>query len=258
VGAPRRPLLLTYHAIEDGPAPLCIRPALFRHHVACIVASGRRTVTVSQLAAELGTDGGARELVALTFDDGTASAARVAAPLLMEAGLVATIFCVAGYLGRPGTWPSLPPQVAPLELAGAQELATLAAQGFELGSHGLTHAALGAAPAATVHHEVVVAKQELEAQTGADVTSFAYPYGSLPQGSGRAIVERTYEAACVGSNRVVGADADRFALPRIDAHYFRSPRRLGWLLDDRWPLYLGARRTGGRVRRWFASDFTPD
>ena len=42
--------MLTYHAIADGPPPLCVSAELFERHVEEIVASGAEVLTVTELA----------------------------------------------------------------------------------------------------------------------------------------------------------------------------------------------------------------
>ena len=39
-------LIVTYHAVERGPEPLCIDPAAFAEHAAVIAESGAETLTV--------------------------------------------------------------------------------------------------------------------------------------------------------------------------------------------------------------------
>jgi len=137
-------VILMYHAIEAGPRPLCIEPELFRAHAAAIAASGAASLTVSELEAALR----ARELpergVVITFDDGCESVAVNAAPVLAHHGLRATVFCVAGQLGATNDWPRRNPARHLFRLASAADLARLAGLGFEIGSHGYTHAALSA------------------------------------------------------------------------------------------------------------------
>ena len=62
----------------------------------------------------------------LSFDDGYASDMEIALPALLERGLSARFFPLAGKLGRPGY----------LTAAGVRELA---AAGMALGSHGMRH-----------------------------------------------------------------------------------------------------------------------
>ena len=54
----------------------------------------------------------------------------------------------------------------------------MAAAGIEIGAHGYTHADLGPiADRRLLRHEVVAAKDELEAALGRPVRYFAFPYG---------------------------------------------------------------------------------
>ena len=110
-------VVLTYHAVEDGPAPLCIDPELFRAQLDCLLEVGAEALTISGLAACLRDGTLPARAVALTFDDGCASVARTAAPLLAERGLTATVFCVAGHLGGQNDWPTQPNGMPSLALA---------------------------------------------------------------------------------------------------------------------------------------------
>ena len=172
-------LVLTYHAIEPGPPPLCIDSALFAAHVECIGESDATAVTVSQLADALRTGSLKRPLVAVTFDDGAASVARVAAPLLRARGVPATIFCVAGHIGGMNDW-STGRSGPSFRLARSEELIELADQGFEIGCHGMTHAPLREGLGVVLEDEIVAAQRLLEGEVGAPVRSFAYPYGATP------------------------------------------------------------------------------
>ncbi len=192
--------------------------------------------------------------VAITFDDGCASAVRVAAPMLAERGQKATFFCVAGYLGRTNEWPTQPGWVPRLALAGASELADVAAAGFEVGAHGFEHAPLDRADLALARQELEGAKDAIETSVGAAVRSFAYPYGLLPSTAARAQVEVLYGAACVGGPARVNPAADLLALPRVDIHYLRRPALLRRAVAGRIDGYLGARRLGARARRGLRND----
>jgi peptidoglycan/xylan/chitin deacetylase (PgdA/CDA1 family) len=249
-----RALILTYHRVDAGAPPLSVHPDLFRRQLDCIQQAGAAVVTVAELAAALRAGQLRNRTVALTFDDGAVSVPRVAALALAERGLRATVFCVADYLGRLGRWPTLPPGVPAFELASAEEIADLAAQGFEIGSHGVAHQPLHRATAAVLHDEVARSKELLHARTGAIVRSFAYPYGLLPSLDERRLVAAHYDAAVAGGNRTVSADDDVTALPRVDMHYFRSLRRLRALINGA-DGYLYARRVLAQTRRLARADF---
>jgi peptidoglycan/xylan/chitin deacetylase (PgdA/CDA1 family) len=244
-----RALLLTYHAVESGAAPLCVEPGLFARHLDAIAASGADVLTVRELAAALRGGCPPAHAVVVTFDDGYASVVANAAPLLRERRIAATIFCVAGRLGGDSAWPSQARWAAARPLAGAADLAVLVEAWWEVGSHGVQHDVLSDA------RELAESRALLEAATGADVKSFAYPYGVVPPGAADALAAAGYEAACAARAGVVDADADPFFLPRVDAHYVRDPRVLRAVLAGRAGPYLRARAAAARMRRLVRKDY---
>src|SRR5205085_3169302 len=170
-------LVVTYHAVEPGPSPICVDPDLFRRQLDELVGGGARSLTVRELGERLAAGTLPDRAVALTFDDGFASVVRTAAPLLRERGLTATVFCVAGHLGGRSDWATQPSGSPRLDLAGADELAKLAAAGFEIGSHSSTHMPLAGAGAEALRQELDDSRRRLEDAVGVEVTSFAHPYG---------------------------------------------------------------------------------
>ena len=248
-----RALILTYHAIEPGPAPLCIDPALFAAHLDCLVEARVRVVTLDRLLRELRAGPTTERAVALTFDDGFASVVDHALPLLTERGFPATVFCVAGHLGRDNDWPTQSPHVPRLALADAATLASVAGDRVEIGSHGIQHAPLGSVSDEVIRREIVDSRAALEDAVGTAVHWFAHPYGVAPGPRAREWLEANYAGACSSELRPLSVDADPFALPRIDAHYLRRPARLRRVLDGS-DVYLHARRAGSRLRRRLRAD----
>ena len=248
-------LILTYHAIEPGPAPLCLEPELFVEHLDLVAASGARVVGVTELGAAV-LEGGPREpLVAITFDDGFASVPETAAPMLLDRGLTATVYCVAGHLGGINDWPSAHAGGHSSRLATAEELREVSGAGLEIGSHGTSHAPLTVDDPTLLRREVVDSRSSLESALDTPVQSFAYPYGAGPSAAARRLVARTYGTACTTRIGAVGPRADLYALPRIDAHYLRSPSLLRRALDGSLGPYLLARRIGARARRAIRTDY---
>lgn len=242
-------LILTYHAIEEGRGPLFVDPDLFERHLDAIVESGASVLTVAELGAAIREDRLPERAVSITFDDGFASVAQTAAPLLLERGLSATVFCVGGWLGRTNDWPSQPRAIPRRPLATAAELAEAAAAGLEIGAHGMTHAPLSSVDERQLRHEVVAARVSLEGITGAQVGSFAYPYGVAGSHLVRDLVGRTYSAACTVELRAVSGNDGPLALPRVDVHYIRPVRLLRRAVEGSLGPYLGARSVGARMRR---------
>jgi len=246
-------VVLYYHQLGTEPSPLAVSPALFSEHLAVVAESGLRVVTAAELADAVREGSDVSDLVAITFDDGFAAAVSEAATRLAAAEMRATFFCVAGHLGGRSDWPSRLPD-APVEpLATADDLRTLAAGGHEIGSHGWTHAPLDGA--ADLERELVASRRALEDAVGAEVRTFAYPYGALPSAAAARVVAATYEAAYTTRIGRVSADSSRFELPRVDAHYVRDPRVLRRVLAGALDTYLGFRRLGSRTRRALRKDY---
>jgi peptidoglycan/xylan/chitin deacetylase (PgdA/CDA1 family) len=244
-------LVVTYHAVERGEGPLFVAPELFESHLDTIVRAGVETLTVADAAARLAAGLLPERGVTITFDDGLRSVYEHAAPLLRERGFPATVFCVAGKLGGESDWP--PADGPRLPLMSAQQVAALASDGFEIGSHGMNHVPLADAPPEVLHRELVESRAALERTAGVPVRSFASPYGSAPGDA--ALVARTYDAACTTRFGAVSAEASPLDLPRVDAHYLRRPDRLERALLDPQNLYLRARGLGARARRVVVKDY---
>lgn len=248
-------LILTYHAVEPGSTPLHVAPELLEEHLDCLVAAGAPVLTVTALAERIGQGNLDGPAVAITFDDGLASVAEQAAPLLAERGLVATIFCVPARLGGTSDWPSRAPGTPVFPLASAQDVATLAAAGWEVGAHGLEHDPLDQLPFDRLAAELAESRSRLEDAAGVAVRSFAFPYGVVPADARRALVAAGYDAACGGRLALVTQGSDPLDLPRVDAHYVRRPALLNGVLDGKLGTYLAARRFAARTRRAVRKDY---
>jgi peptidoglycan/xylan/chitin deacetylase (PgdA/CDA1 family) len=248
-------LVLTYHAIEPGDGPLHFDPSAFEAHLDTLLDAGATCVTASELLDRLQEGAVEPRTVAITFDDGIASVACAAAPLLAKRDMTATVFCVAGHLGGESDWPSAQPGAARLTLATVEELADLVRAGWEIGGHGMTHAPLAWGTPTLLERELIDAKALLEGELATRVRAYAYPYGARPSPAARSVVERTYDSAWTTALDLVRPRVDVYALPRVDAHYVRRPSLLRAALEGRLRPYLGARGVGARLRRVVRPDF---
>jgi peptidoglycan/xylan/chitin deacetylase (PgdA/CDA1 family) len=248
-------IILTYHSVEAGPAPLCVHPELFREHMDAVQRSGLEVLTVAELADRLRRRALTARTVTITFDDGFRSVAANAAPILRERGLRATVFCVAGRLGGASDWPSARPDTHAADLADELELAGLVAQGVEIGAHGVQHEPLVGTDARVLRDEIAGSRTLLEERLAVNVTSFAYPYGAGPSPAAAQLVADTFDAACTTVLSTVGQQSDRLALPRIDVHYVRRPERFQRLLAGSLGPYLTLRRVGAEARRLGRRDY---
>lgn len=238
--------ILAFHAVEDGPGPLCVPPRVFERQVAALAESGTTVLTVAELTRHLRSGTLPEKAVALTFDDGYESVHRFALPILSHYGFKATVLPVTAQLGRTNAWDAALGRSS-LRVLAPSQVVELASCGWEVGAHTHTHRSLAGAARDEVVAELAVANHVLEELLGIEVQSFAFPYGVFDAAS-RRIAADTYES-CLGIGAgLVGARSSIDVLDRVDAWYVRRPWQMRSLLHRRGRAYLALRRAGRRVR----------
>jgi peptidoglycan/xylan/chitin deacetylase (PgdA/CDA1 family) len=88
----------------------------------------------------------------------------------------------------------------------------------EIGAHTLTHPVLAELPVEQQQHEIGGSKQQLEALTGKEITSFAYPYGKknhYTRQTVQTVRDHGFACACSNFGGLVSRSSSRFALPRF-------------------------------------------
>jgi L-malate glycosyltransferase len=138
-------------------------------------------------------------LVAITFDDGYLDNATIAAPILRSMGLPATFFVSTDMIGSGRPFPhDVLQRRLPQQHMTWDDVRTLDAQGFEIGSHTCTHADMGRVPLDEAEREIRVSRERLESELGHPVGLFAFPYGHRGnmRRDTRAIAEREYKVCC--------------------------------------------------------------
>lgn len=240
--------VLTYHSLDDSGSVISVAPGVFRHQIESLRGWGYEGITLGRL---LDAWAGKAELparpVVLTFDDAFANFAEHAASVLLGHGFRATLFAVAGYCGAHNDWPTQPPGVPRLPLLSWDSLRDLAAEGFEIGAHTLTHPRLPDLPPAEAERELAAGRFALEDRLGREASTLAYPYGSV-DGPTRAAVAAHYRAACGVRLGTARPSSDRFELPRVDMYYLRDPRLFRLFPSWTGSLYLGLRSLGRACR----------
>lgn len=185
---PARELILTFHGL--GPAP-------------AEATDAERKVWVpvewfQEIAAALPPVG-----VVLAFDDGNASDAEQALPVLRRLGRSARFFVLAGRIDAPGH-------------LSAREIARLHAAGMTIGSHGLRHRDWRASSDGELQAELAGSRRVLEDLLGVPVREAACPFGSYDRRVLRAL-------RATGYRRVYNSDGGSASVrswltPRCTVH----------------------------------------
>lgn len=218
----RHPFVLCYHGVSPSPpradpAGLFVSSEQFRSHLELIEGRGYRLVTVSELWRRVRSGADASGYASITFDDGLAATVHTAMPLLAERGASATMFVITGLLG------AAHPRLAQERIATANELAELAAGGFELGGHTVDHPRLTDLPYEQALEQLRASRAALEDLLGAPVRTMAYPYGAFDQLTISAARQAGYEIACGCSGP---APWQPLALPREPVFPSTTPLQL--------------------------------
>jgi peptidoglycan/xylan/chitin deacetylase (PgdA/CDA1 family) len=235
------PILLFHEVLPDGLSPMpptAVTVSTLRAILQDFTARGYRAGT---LADALQPPGNPVKRLVLTFDDGTADFLDYALPVLQEFQCTATLFVVAGLVGGRRTWRdpastgAAPPPVPLLDAAGLRDLA---AAGFTIGSHSLTHRPLPSLSMTDAAAEVATSRYVLSDLLGQPVDWFAYPYAA----AGPATEALVWGAGYSGAGGGYHADHHRYYLTRIEAARF-SPAQLRLRTSG---LFQWTRRTARR------------
>lgn len=237
--------ILAFHAVEIGPGPLCLAPAVFARQVSALAEAGVVAFTVSELMARMHSGSLPSRAVAFTFDDGYESVHRHALPTLASQGYVATVLPVTSQLGGSNAWEPAG-RVPELRLLARSQVVELRSAGWEIGGHTHTHRPLPGLTPEEVASELGESKRRLEDLVGAEVRCFAYPYGRSDPLSRRMAAEIHESCLGIGTGLVTAA-SPRDQLERVDAWYLRQPWQLSRLHGRLGRGYLAVRRAGRAV-----------
>lgn len=218
------PILMYHHVIPAGQvhalAPFAVSHDLFSRQLDWLRRAGFRTITLEELFDAREKPGQRLKRtkpVVITFDDCPVTLLDHAVPELSRRGLTATFFAVAGKCGGHNDWDT--DNGAPeVQLMSGADLRTLADNGFEIGSHGLTHINLRTCQPERISRELRESRRILEETTGRTIRFLAYPYGEYPEGYAGYCREAGYTGAVSIFSRARDITEDRYCMRRILIH----------------------------------------
>ena len=247
-----RPTVLAYHAVvqsapESDPHCLAVLADVFAAQMDELAASGRVVPLSDVVSGRAG-----RGSVAITFDDGYRGVLEVAAPLLAERGLPATIFVPTGHLGERNRWDDLSDPA--FAIVRADELLALEALGVAVESHGHGHISYASSAALDIRADLDESTAVLSEALGRRPRYLAYPFGPCTHASQNVARLRGYEAAFTIDMRHAGQFAwGRVAVQPSDSLRLFRLKTSGWYAPLRFnpaaDLAAAATRPVRRLRR---------
>jgi len=224
--------ILTYHSIDHSGSVISTSPAVFERQMEALAACGVPVVPLDRVTE-------VRPSLALTFDDGYASFAELAVPLLLRYQFPATVFVVSGHCGGSNAW-SQPPFPS-LKMMSWKTLCGLPGDLVSLGAHTISHLNLTTLAGPHAAEEIHGSRAALEDRTGRAVPFFAYPYGAS-NAAVRGQVRNGFRMACGTTLRFLSEVEDACDLPRIDSFYLCETDRFRKFVSGRARGYLLLRR----------------
>lgn len=211
--------ILMYHAISPQALPTfqkySVTPESFTRQMNWLAFASYTPITLGRL---LDCRAGREQLpprpVIITFDDGYQKSARYAVPILSARGFTAVFYIVAGLVGKSTEWLRIERGLE-LPLMDWGEIRRLAGEGFEIGSHTLTHPRLTEIPEAECRRELGGARDLLEAELGREITHLAYPFGSFNSRVARLAAETGYRSAATVEIGFARGEMSPFGLARV-------------------------------------------
>lgn len=217
IGSARRAPRLTilyYHAVASRHA------ASFERQMAYL--KDHANVVPADHAGPLAAD---RPNVAITFDDAFQTVDDHALPVLLRLGLPATIFVPTGWLGRAPGWQMETDDDRVETVMSAARIAALPSDLITIGSHTVDHPRLSQLPAGQQQAQLTESRKALQALTGRDIDTLAFPYGD-------------YDAAVVEQAEAAGYRYIYTVFPQSIAAGDRSPLRGRTAADPADPFNL--------------------
>lgn len=189
--------VLGWHRVDRIGGGVSTHLDMFRRQLDVLAEWGATILPLEESVAALAAGRLPERAVSLTFDDGYASVAEAAWPLLRERGWPATLFVVTGYLDgtRRFPWDRCDRDDLRARLLDPRGVLDLAADGMAIGSHTVEHRWLPHLGDTDVDREVRSSRSALEALLGRAVTAFAYPMGGWDRRVRATVARAGYNAA---------------------------------------------------------------
>ena len=197
------PILLYHHiGIPQSESLYYISPFEFEKQMFLLREWGYETISVELLvrAIKEGAELPPKPII-LTFDDGGETVFTNALPILQKYGFTGSAYIVHNYVGINA-------------YMNTEQIRTLYAAGWEIGSHSLSHVDLTVRTDRQID-EIVDSRTKLQALLGLPILTFAYPFGAYDKDALHYVHFAGYSAAMGLGNDTLQGNKNLFYLYRM-------------------------------------------
>ncbi len=225
-----RATFLCYHSIaSEGPRYLTVTADLFERQLDHLRRHHFRSGDLCALDEVVGGSVGGPTAF-LTFDDGFRDNYETAMPLLRKYGFGAFVFVLPPLVdtGAPFEWPEViaDRRRCPSTMRSVtwEMLGEMKENGFEVGSHTLTHAHLPELDDFALRDELLESRARIKERLGTCDT-LAYPFGEWSDRVAAAAADCGYRYAFTLPTKTGQRRATPYSIPRINIDYRDRERR---------------------------------
>ena len=218
---PKHIPILMYHQVLPKSNPhfgkhIAAEPETLREHIKYLLEQGYTIKTVREFF-DHPAPFTQKKCAMLTFDDVSSSFIEHAKPVFDEFGVKASIFPIKN-MTMNLKWHNLSPDG--IRGLTEQELKQLHDEGFELGSHCLSHQNLHKIKFVEAKAEMKESKEWLESITGVEIVTICYPIGGIDKDIVETAQELGYKNGLTTYKCSLQLDSDRMVLRRVDIKNF--------------------------------------
>ena len=182
---------------------MTVSPDVFAKHMQWLKDKNYTTINLDQLVAiREGRMLSPEKPVVITFDDNNLNAYETGVPIMEQFGVTATFYQITNHLTNKNA-------------IDAERTKDLAARGFSIQSHTLSHPVLTNVPMDRLTNELRESKRMLEELTGKPVLHIAYPGTAHNQKVRDAAKAAGYVTGSIMDPITFTEKSDLFKLPRI-------------------------------------------
>lgn len=198
------PIMMYHHVVDlDHHEANWVNPKNFEKQMKFLQDGQYHVITLNELVdAKLNDKKLSKKTVVITFDDGYLDNYEFAMPILKKYQFPATIFVPSEIIGDEG-------------IVNVSQLKEMMANGFEVGSHGLTGEYLPGMTHEEIVNHIGNSKKKLEELLGVKIQYFAYPIGGFSDAIKEHVKTFGYKGACATNRGFDRQNNDVYELNRI-------------------------------------------